>query len=64
MFYLDNHEEKKIIVTETKNALNRIIQGLVFVYGLTTAQSLLLTQDLLYELEEQLKLDAPHLPSQ
>ena len=62
MFYLDNHEEKKIIISETKNALNRIIQGLMFVYGLTNAQSLVLLQDFLYELEEQLKQDAPHLP--
>jgi len=50
MFYLDNHEEKELILDETKRDLKRIIQGLTFLYQLTETQAISLLQDLLAEL--------------
>lgn len=54
MFYLDNEEEKAIIISETKNAISRIVQGLIFVYQFTELQALTLIQDLVAEQEQTL----------
>jgi hypothetical protein len=55
MFYLDNEQEKAIIINETKISLSRIVQGLMFVYQFTDSQALTFIQDLISEMEQDLK---------
>lgn len=55
MFYLDNEQEKAIIINETKNSLTRIVQGLMFVYQFTDSQAITFIQDLVSEMENDLK---------
>jgi len=55
MFYLDNEAEKAIIIKETRNSLSRIVQGLMFVYQFTDSQAITLIQDLVSEMEQDLK---------
>jgi len=55
MFYLDNEAEKAIIIKETRNSLSRIVQGLMFVYQFTDSQAITFIQDLVSEMEQDLK---------
>ena len=55
MFYLDNEQKKAIIINETKNSLTRIVQGLMFVYQFTDSQAITFIQDLVSEMENDLK---------